>query len=145
MKPLSEALMDLAIRAKRLEYSADVVRREDRAALQKRRAELEASLDRETTGIVQSASETRGAVTSWWSNTTAAMKKQVAAMRANFCDFHAHLVEADTARAVRNADQEAIAAITLASCCLDAAEWATVRAELTRADAEGLAKALGRA
>ncbi len=47
MKPLSESLMDLAARVKRLEDSAAAVREQNRAALQARREELETVIDRE--------------------------------------------------------------------------------------------------
>ena len=75
MKPLSESLLDLAARVKRLEDSAAAVREQNRAA------------------------------------------------RA----------------AAENAEDDAVAAVTLAGYCLDAAEWAVVRAEQTRGEADELA------
>jgi cell division protein FtsB len=52
MKTLSESLMDLAARVKRLEDSAAAVQEKNRAALQARREELEAAIDREKNEFV---------------------------------------------------------------------------------------------
>ena len=106
-----------------------------RGAREKRRCAadtlLEASIDRQVKETKHSADETRGAV-STWSEIKASLEHQVAAMRADYGDC-AHLVERNPDKAARDAEQDAAAAITLASYCLDAAEWAVVRAELVRA------------
>ena len=52
MKTLSESLMDLAGRVKRLEDSAAAVQEKNRAALEARRDELEAAIDREKNAFV---------------------------------------------------------------------------------------------
>jgi len=131
MTPLSEALMGLAARVRRLEDSAAVVREKNRAALQARREET--------------ATEARVAVGSRWPDTKASIRRQLEAMRADVKKSQAELVEKDAERASRDADEDASAAVTLAGYCLDAAEWAVVRAELARADADELARAAGRA
>lgn len=131
MKSLSEALTDLARRVKRIEDSAAAVRERNDAALQIRCKQLKASIDRQVKETKHSADETRGAV-STWSEIKASLEHQVAAMRADYGDC-AHLVERNPDKAARDAEQDAAAAITLASYCLDAAEWAVVRAELVRA------------
>ena len=144
MKSLSEALTDLARRVKRIEDSAAAVRERNDAALQIRRKQLEASIDRQVKEAKHSADETRGAV-STWSEIKASLEHQVAAMRADYGDWHAHLVQRNPDKAARDAEQDAAAAITLASYRLDAAEWAVVRAELVRAGGDTLARAAGRA
>ena len=143
MKSLSEALTDLARRVKRIEDSAAAVRERNDAALQIRCKQLEASIDRQVKEAKHSGDETRGAV-SKWSEIKASLEHQVAAMRADYGDWHAHLVERNPDKAARDAEQEA-AAITLASYCLDAAEWAVVRAEIVRAGGDTLGRAAGRA
>jgi hypothetical protein len=60
MTPLSEALMDFVARVRRLEDSAAVVREKNRAALQARREELEASIDREVKQAEETATEAPG-------------------------------------------------------------------------------------
>ena len=144
MKSLSEALTDLARRVKRIEDSAAAVRERNDAALQIRCKHLEASIDRQVKEAKHSADEARGAV-STWSEIKASLEHQVAAMRADYGDWHAHLVQRNPDKAARDAEQDAAAAITLASYRLDAAEWAVVRAELVRAGGDTLARAAGRA
>ena len=123
MKSLSEALTDLPRRVKRIEDSAAAVRERNDAALQIR---------------------CRYAASSW-RPLKASLEHQVAAMRADYGDWHAHLVERNPDKAARDAEQDAATAITLASNCLDAAEWAVIRAELVRAGGDTLARAAGRA
>jgi hypothetical protein len=59
MKTLSESLMDLAGRVKRLEDSAAAVQEENRAALQARREELEATIEREKGELEQATSQAK--------------------------------------------------------------------------------------
>ena len=50
-------------------------------------------------------------------------------MRADFERRHAELEQKSVERAAQSAEDDAVAAVTLAGYCLDAAEWAVVRAE----------------
>ena len=60
MQPLSEALLDLAARSKRLENSAAIVRGPKHAALQARlQQQLEALIDREAEEVEQTAADAR--------------------------------------------------------------------------------------
>lgn len=54
-----------------------------------------------------------------------------------FQQMAAELVEKDAGRSAWDAEHDAVAAITLASYCLDAAEWAVLCAGLIRAHAGG--------
>jgi len=139
MKPLSESLMDLAARVKRLEDSAAAVREQNRAALQARREELETAIDREVKEFEETTAEAKEAARSWWSDTKGAIERQIAAMRADFEKRHAELEQKSVERAAQSAEDDAVAAVTLAGYCLDAAEWAVVRAEETRGEADELA------
>ncbi|MEE6134885.1 hypothetical protein SKC41_00885 [Mycobacterium sp. 050128] len=136
---MSESLMDLAARVKTLEDSAAAVRDENRAALQARREELETVIDREVKEIEKTTAEAKQAARAWWSDTKGAIERQIAAMRADFEKRHAELEQKSVERAAENAEDDAVAAVTLAGYCLDAAEWAVVRAEQTRGEADELA------
>ncbi len=57
-------------------------------------------------------------------------------MRADFEERQAGFREKNAERAAQDAEDDAISAVTLAGYVLDAAEWAVVRAELARADAD---------
>ena len=97
MKPLSEALMDLAARVNRLEDSTATVREQKSAALQARREQAEGAIDWEVKEVEQTAADAPSAAHSWW------------------------------LRSAWEAEQRAVAAITLASYRVDAAEWAVPR------------------
>src|SRR5271157_2095844 len=84
MKSLSELLMDLAARVKRLEDSAAAVQERNRAAPQKRRGQLDAAIERERQDVDKTAGDARGSARTWRSGTKGAIERQVAAMRADF-------------------------------------------------------------
>ena len=144
MKPLSEALMDLTARVKRLEDSVAITREKNQARLQARREELEASIDREVKEVEQTAAEARGAVRSQFSDTKASLERQFEVMRSDFNKRRTQRVEKDADRAAQDAEHDAVAAIALASRCIDAAEWAVLRAELIRTEAGEQGRAAGR-
>jgi hypothetical protein len=144
MKPLPEALMGLAARVKRLEDSVAIMRDKNHARLQARHEELAASIDREVKEVEQTAAEARGAVRSWWSDTRASLERQLEVMRTDFNKRRTQLVEKDAERAAQDAEHDAVAAITLASHCVDAAELAVVRAELIRTEAGERSRTAGR-
>jgi hypothetical protein len=139
MKTLSESLMDLAGRVKTLEDSAAAVQEENRAALQARREELEAAIDREKNELDQAASQAKEGARSWWSDTKGSIERQIAEMRTDFEHRQTERKEKNAERAAENAEEDAVVAVTLAAYCLDAAEWAAVRAELARGEADELA------
>jgi DNA repair exonuclease SbcCD ATPase subunit len=136
MKPLSESLTELASRVKRMEDSADAARERNRAALQSRRTELETTIEREGKELEQTTSEIRGAAEHWWSDTKASIERQIEAMRADFEQWQAGGRHEHRDRAVQSAEDAAAAAIVLAGYCVDAAEWAAVRAGLVRGEDE---------
>lgn len=143
MKPLSEALVDLTARVKKLEDSVANMREKNHARMQARREELEVWIDREVKEAAQSAAESLGGIRSRWSDTKTALDRQFEMMRTDFNKRQAQLVEKDAEQAARDAEQDAVAAITLASHCIGAAEWAVVRAELIRTEAHEGNRAAG--
>jgi hypothetical protein len=60
-------------------------------------------------------------------------------MRADFDKWQREVKEKNAELAAEDAEEDAVAAVSLAAYCLDAAEWAVVRAELARGEAEQLA------
>jgi predicted transcriptional regulator len=144
MKPLSEAFMDLAARAKRLEDSAAILREQKGAALQARCEQLEAAIDREVEEVEQTAAEARAVAQSWWLDTKASLERQFKVMRTEFKKWRTELVDKDAEGSAWDAEYDAVAAMTLASYCLDAAEWAALRAGLIRAEADERSRVAGR-
>jgi hypothetical protein len=139
MKPLSESLMDLAGRVKRLEDAAGAVREKNRAALQAHREQLEADFDREASELDKTTGEVRGEIRNWWSETKGSIERQIAAMRADFEKRQAAFQQKNAERNAESAEDDAVVAVTLAGYCLDAAEWAVIQAELARGEADELA------
>jgi phage shock protein A len=139
MKPLSGSLMDLAARVKRLEESAVNVQERNRAALRKRQEELDAAIDREVQEFENTTAEAKEAGRSWWSDTKGAIERQIAAMRGDFEKRQAEHKQQNAEWAAQAAEEDAAVAVTLATYCVDAAEWAVVRAELARGEADQLA------
>lgn len=84
MKPLSESLMDLAVRVKEFEDSSAGARDKSLAALQARREKLTATLEHEGHEFEKTAAELRDAAQSWWSDTQEAIERQISVMRADF-------------------------------------------------------------
>lgn len=99
MQPLSESLMDLARRVKRLEDSAAAVREKNRAALNARRDELEAAIERENNEFHKATSQAKGAAQGWWTDTRASIERQVAQLRADFDKWQAEMKQKNAERA----------------------------------------------
>jgi hypothetical protein len=139
MKTLSESLVDLAGRVKKLEDSAAAVQEKNRAALQARREELEAAIEREKGELEQATSQAKEGARNWRSDTKGSIERQIAEMRTDIEHWEADRKEKNAERVAENAEEDAVVAVTLAAYCLDAAEWAAVRAELARGEADELA------
>jgi gas vesicle protein len=131
MRNLSDALVDLAGRVKRVEDSAAAVQERNRAALQSRREELETAIEQSKIELEGAATEAKDASRGWWKETTNAIQ-------ADFAEWQAETKEVNAERAAEDAEDDAVVAVSLAAYCLDAAEWAVVRAELARGEADQL-------
>jgi hypothetical protein len=136
---LSEAVMDLAGRIKRVEESAAAMQQKNRAALQERREELEAAIEHEKTELEAAATQAKEAARSWWLDTKRSIEGQITEMRADFEKWQAAKKEKNAERAADAAEDDAKVAVSLAAYCLDAAEWAVVRAQLARGEADQVA------
>ena len=139
MRKLSEALSELADRVKRVEDSAAAVEERNRARLQARRNELEAAIEQEKIELAAAATLAREDARGWWSEMKGSIERQIDEMRSDLENWQAERKGKNAERAAENAEEDAMVAVTLASYCLDAAEWAVVRAELARGEAEDLA------
>ena len=131
MRNLSEALTDLAGRVERVEDSAAAVQERNRAALQSRREELEAAIEESKIELEAATTDAKDATKGWWSETTSTIA-------ADFAEWQAEMKEKNAERAAGDAEDDAVVAVSLAAYCLDAAEWAVVRAELARGEADQL-------
>ncbi|WP_067897745.1 hypothetical protein [Nocardia vaccinii] len=91
MKPLSEALMDLAAQVKKFEESSATAREKNRAMLQAQREELGATLEHEKNELETTTAELQEAAQSWWSDTREAIERQIDTMRADFEKWQADI------------------------------------------------------
>ncbi|WP_374021366.1 hypothetical protein [Mycobacterium sp. HNNTM2301] len=139
MKKLSESLLDLAGRVKKVEDSATAVQENNREKLRARRNELEAAIEQEKIELEAAATLAKEDARSWWSDTKSSIEHQINQMRADFEKWQGDMKEKSAERAAENAEDDAVVAVNLAAYCLDAAEWAVVRAELARGEADQLA------
>ncbi|OBH80786.1 hypothetical protein A5679_22745 [Mycobacterium scrofulaceum] len=139
MRKLSESLLDLAGRVKKVEDSAAAVQEKNREKLRARRDELEAAIEQEKIELEAAATLVKEDARSWWSETKNSIEHQINQMRADFEKWQGDMKEKSAERAAENAEDDAVVAVNLAAYCLDAAEWAVVRAELARGEADQLA------
>lgn len=91
MKPLSEALEDLAAQVRRFEESSAKAREKNRATMQARRQELGATLEHERDEFEKTAAELHEAAQSWWSDTREAVERQISIMRSDFEKWQADI------------------------------------------------------
>ncbi|WP_231996882.1 hypothetical protein [Mycobacterium scrofulaceum] len=136
---MSESLLDLAGRVKKVEDSAAAVQEKNREKLRARRDELEAAIEQEKIELEAAATLVKEDARSWWSETKNSIEHQINQMRADFEKWQGDMKEKSAERAAENAEDDAVVAVNLAAYCLDAAEWAVVRAELARGEADQLA------
>jgi hypothetical protein len=141
MKSMSESLYELAARIKQLEDSATAVRDKNRASLQTRRDQLEDAFDREVKEVESAATQATAAAQTWWADTKGAIERQVAAMRTDLEQRKTEHRKERAQRLAEIAEDDAAAAVALATYCLNAAEWAVVDAALARAEADELTAA----
>ena len=140
MQKLSAALLDLASRVKRVEDSAAAVEAKNRTKLQARREELEAAIDESHIELAAAATQAKEATRGKWAEVKNSIDGRVDQMRSDFSNWQAEIKVDRAERAAENAEYDAVVAVDLAAYCLDAAEWAVVRAELARGGADQLAE-----
>jgi hypothetical protein len=141
MKPLSESLETLAGRVEILEDSATATFEADRAKLEKRRHEIDEAFKSDVSQAESAVRETAEAGRTWWNETKTSMKRPLDELRGRVDKRQS---EHELHRALRTADaaeEDATAAVELASYFLNVAEYAVIDAVLARMAADDLAEA----
>lgn len=141
MKPLSEALEDLAGRVKVLEDSATATFEADRTRLEQRRHEIDEAFKQDLDEFQSAVHDASLAGRTSWTETKASMKRPLDELRARVDKRQG---EHELHRAVRlaeAAEEDAAAAIELAVYFLNVAEYAVIDAALARMAADDLAGA----
>jgi hypothetical protein len=141
MKPLSESIETLAGRVKTLEDSATATFEADRAKLEQRRHEIDEAFKSDVSELESAVRETAEAGRTWWNETKTSMKRPLDELRGRVDKRQS---EHELHRAIRTADaaeEDATAAVELASYFLNVAEYAVIDAVLARMAADDLAQA----
>jgi hypothetical protein len=141
MKPLSESLETLAGRVEILEDSATATFEADRAKLEKRRHEIDEAFKSDVSQAESAVRETAEAGRTWWNETKTSMKRPLDELRGRVDKRQS---EHELHRVFRTADaaeEDAAAAVELASYFLNVAEYAVIDAVLARMAADDLAQA----
>ena len=138
MKPLSEQLSDLSVRAKKAEDDAAAARKEARAKVQARVDKLQADTTARVSKMDTAAASAKDKAVGQWT----ALQKQVKADNDRIrADIAANKAEHDKARAAHKAERaENYAAVSIAFAydAIDYAESAVLDAVIARADADTL-------
>jgi hypothetical protein len=141
MKALSESLEALAGRVKVFEDSATATVEADRAELEKRRHEIDEAVNTDVSELESAINEAAEAGRTWWNETKAAMKRPLDELRGRVDKRQS---EHELHRALRTAtaaEEDAAAAIEVATYFLNVAEYAVIDAVLARMAADDLAEA----
>ena len=141
MKALSESLEALAGRVKILEDSATASFEADRAKLEQRRHEIDEALTADVNELESAVREAAQSGRTWWNETKTSMKRPLDELRGRVDKRHS---EHELHRALRTADaaeEDAAAAIEVATYFLNVAEYAVIDAVLARMAADDLAQA----
>ena len=129
MKPLSEALLDLASRVQNLETSTKTRFENDRADLQKSLDEIGAGLDRDLHEFDAAVRQADAAGSTWWNETQQSIARQLEDARSR---YHREAeVELEKAKPTGDAAEvDANAAVALANYALAVAEYSIADAAL---------------
>lgn len=83
--------------------------------------------------LMELAARELGPTRRWWAGTKDSLHREIATLRTDFADWRAESAERDRERVGRDTQADAITAVAVAGYCLDAAEWAVLRAWLLAA------------
>ncbi|HEV2457109.1 MAG TPA: hypothetical protein VGS80_02000 [Ktedonobacterales bacterium] len=138
MKPLSEQLEDLSVRAKKAEDDAAAAQKEAHAAIQARVDKLQADTATRMATVAAATASAKDAAIGRWTTLQQQVKAENDRIRA---DIDAKKAEHDAARAERKAERaedNAAAAIAFAYDTVVYAESAVLDAIMARADADAV-------
>ena len=140
MNTLSEALADLSTRVAKLEDAATAAFAEQRDALDQRRHEIDGAVK---TNVQQLEADVRdGSIADRerWNDVKTSIRRHLDETRARLEHRKAERLVQHAQRAADNAEQDAAAAVALATYCVNAAEYAVIDAALSRMTADDLIK-----
>src|SRR5690349_7740943 len=123
---LSDQLMDLAKRTKRLEDAAADAEAKNRAKLEQDREKLHSTMSTEAQKLQSSAAEAKSQARSWWADMTAHIEEQRAEVRGKIDQRRAELKVDQAKRNATDAEDYAADLVSVAVYVVDAAEYAVV-------------------
>jgi hypothetical protein len=135
MKKLSQSLEHLAARVKTLEDSAAAAIEADRTKLEQRRHEIDDTIKSGLDEFDSAVQDAAQAGRTWWNDARSAMKRPLDEVRARVEKRQSEQRAADAA------EEDAAAAVEVATYFLNVAEYAVVDAALARMAADHLAVA----
>jgi hypothetical protein len=136
MKPLSEQLQDLSVRAKKAEDDEAAARKEARAKIQARADKLKTETNKRNAKVEAAAVSTKEKTQEQWSSLHKQVKAHNDRIRAEIAATKAEHQAARAERKADSAEDYAAESIAFAYDAIDYAEWAVMDALVARADAE---------
>lgn len=138
---LSDQLMDLAARTKKLEDATAANKAKSQAQLEQEQEKLNAKIQAQAQKFQASFDKTQAEAEAWWTDSTKKFEQRRAEVRTKMAQ---HKAERKLDRAQHNADyMEAIAAdyVAWAAYAVDCAEYAVNDAAIARKEADELVTA----
>jgi len=135
---LSDQLMDLAKRTKRLEDAAAAAQAQNRAKLEQDREKLHSTMSTEAQKLQSSAGEAKSQARSWWTDMTKHIEEQRAEVRGKIDQRRAERKVDQAKRNAADAEDYAADVVSVAVYVVDAAEYAVVDAAIARSEADAL-------
>jgi hypothetical protein len=138
VKPVSEQLSDLSVRAKKAEDDAAAAKNQASAQIQQRQEEIKVDAARRKEDLDRSISNAEDTIVSTWTGLSNEVQSNVDQMRAKI-DFKKYQHDRDKAsKAADDAEENAARAINFALDSIDYAEVAVLDAIDARASAEAI-------
>lgn len=137
---LSDQLMDLAGRTKRLEDAAAAARAKNLAKLEEQRQQLQSTMDTQAQTVRAKVAQGKTEVQGWWAETTAKIEQRRAEFEAKREQHKAERAVEAKVRYADAAEEYATNLTSLAEFVVDAAAYAVVDAAIAREQAETLKK-----
>jgi ribulose 1,5-bisphosphate carboxylase large subunit-like protein len=138
MKPLSQQLSDLSVRAKKAEADVTTAKTEEHSKIEARVQKLHADAAARTAKVDAAAAAAKDKTVEQWTTLQKQIKAHNERVRA---DIAANKAEHEASRALRKADRaedNAAAAIAFAYDAIEYAESAALDAVMARSDADAL-------
>lgn len=138
---LSDQLMDLANRTKRLEDTVAAARAKNEQQLEEQRQKLQSSMDAQAQNVRAKAAQTKTEGRTWWMETTAQIERRRAEFQAKRAEHKAHESVEAAKRYADGTEEYATMLVSLADFMVDAAAEAVADATIAREQADAKSKA----